>query len=432
MFRRFTDRVTAAVYGDASSETAGKVRALQSMGFDAASARNALAETGGDVDSAAVLLLRSPSPSMPVHVPSNNNQDEAMRNAMEESLQTEDQRLYRQAQEASLQPPRAQQQPQKKHISVTTNRQPPASTAAATKSGQAAASRATTRGKSNHSLIQEHHPNVKVPTKLEDKSKEEQITRNANRVKGHPAAVDTLYKALTALRNDPNNQKFRRIDKSNPGYQRSLAPAPGAEALLLNMNFTQFGPKTLVLDRSRVDPVLLFLGISALEEARNSVEYQEAKRQIQFTTELKAIHLQVNSSVEEAVKRANFISACPTEPPAGRGARVQVGFGEDTIRRRFDGDDVLQDVLNWLGGHGSVIPDKLLSRDWCLVDMNRYPISPIDVQVNVDKTLQYVGFWPSGKLEIRPSPVSWLDRSDHGTLMGSSRGLGAAPSDTLR
>ena len=111
---------------------------------------------------------------------------------------------------------------------------------------------------------------------------------------------------------------------------------------------------------------------------------------------------------------------------------VQVGFGEDTIRRRFDGDDVLQDVLNWLGGHGSVIPNKLLSRDWCLVDMNRYPISPIDVQVNVDKTLQYVGFWPSGKLEIRPSPVSWLDRSDHGTLMGSSRGLGAAPSDTLR
>jgi hypothetical protein len=80
------------------------------------------------------------------------------------------------------------------------------------------------------------------------------------------------------------------------------------------MNFTQIG-NTLVLDRSRVDPALLFLGISALEDARKSSEYQEAKRQIQFTNEIKTIHLQVNSSEQEALMRANFISKCPTEPP---------------------------------------------------------------------------------------------------------------------
>lgn len=428
MFRRFTDRVTAAVLGDTSSSgTEDKVRVLQAMGFDAMSARNALAQTNGDVDDAAVLLLRQPS-QQSHQVPFSDNMDEAMRNAVEESLQTEDQRLYRQAQEASLQQPRVARP--KQTTSTTTIGPTRLTTAAAAKSGQAAVSRAvnpTNRSRTIH----EHHPNVKIPSKLEDKSKEEQILRNVDRLKSHPTAVDTLYKALTALRTDPNNQKFRRIDKSNPGYQRSVASAPGAEALLLVMNFTQIG-NTLVLDRSRVDPALLFLGISALEDARKSSEYQEAKRQIQFTNEIKTIHLQVNSSEQEALMRANFISKCPTEPPGGRGALVQVGFGDETIKRRFDGDDVLQDVVNWLGGHGSAIPDKLLTREWCLVDKNRFPISPIDVKLNLDKTLQYVGFWPSGKLEIRPSPISWLDGTANTTLLGSSRGLGAAPSDTLR
>lgn len=428
MFRRFTDRVTAAVLGDTSSSgTEDKVRVLQAMGFDAMSARNALAQTNGDVDDAAVLLLRQPS-QQSHQVPFSDNMDEAMRNAVEESLQTEDQRLYRQAQEASLQQPRVARP--KQTTSTTTIGPTRLTTAAAAKSGQAAVSRAvnpTNRSRTIH----EHHPHVKIPSKLEDKSKEEQILRNVDRLKSHPTAVDTLYKALTALRTDPNNQKFRRIDKSNPGYQRSVASAPGAEALLLVMNFTQIG-NTLVLDRSRVDPALLFLGISALEDARKSSEYQEAKRQIQFTNEIKTIHLQVNSSEQEALMRANFISKCPTEPPGGRGALVQVGFGDETIKRRFDGDDVLQDVVNWLGGHGSAIPDKLLTREWCLVDKNRFPISPIDVKLNLDKTLQYVGFWPSGKLEIRPSPISWLDGTANTTLLGSSRGLGAAPSDTLR
>ena len=433
MFRRFTERVTAAVLGDpSSSETEDKIRVLQTMGFEETNARNALAQANGDVDNAAVLLLRSPQPAHFRAPPSSNNMDVAMRNAMEESLQTEEQRLYRQAQEASLQPPESvRQKPQPRAKAMPRNRQ---TTAAANRAAEAASMRSTDpsiRSKNSRSPIHEHHPDVKVPTKLEDKSKEEQILRNVNRVKGYPSAVDTLYKALTALQADPSNPKFRRIDKSNPGYQRSLAVAPGAEALLLVMNFVPVGT-TLVLDRSRVDPALLFLGISVLEGARNSVEYVEAKRLIQFTNELKAIHMEVNSSEQEALKRAGLIAKCPSEPPGGRGALVQVGFGEATIKRRFDGDDVLQDVVNWLGGHGSAIPDKLLTREWCLVDKNRFPISPIDVQVNLDKTLQYVGFWPSGKLEIRPSPVSWLDGTDVASRVGSSRALGAAPSDTLR
>lgn len=436
MFRKFADKLTSAVLGDGNG-TEDKVRTLKAMGFEAAQARRALEATNGDIDRAAELMLSG----APSHRPTTTttaghraaptaNQDQAMRNAMEESRQSEEQRMYRMAQEASLQPAAQKKQAPKRTTQV--KKQAPDRTVATNRAGNAATSRATNRTKNNHSPIQEHHPNVKVPTKLEDKSKEEQVLRNVDRVKGHPAAVDTLYKALTALRDNPNNQKFRKIDKSNPGYQRSLANAPGAEALLLAMNFNQMGPNTLVLDRSRVDPALLYLGISALESAKSSIEYREAKRQIQFEKELKEISLLVNSSENEALQRADFSSKCPTEPPGGRGALIQVGFGGETIKRRYDGDDVLKDVINWLGGHGSVIPEKLLSREWCLVDMNRYPVSQIDCEVNMDKTLQYVGFWPSGKLEIRPSPVSWLDGTDNQNVLGSTRGLGAAPKDTLR
>jgi len=288
----------------------------------------------------------------------------------------------------------------------------------------------TAAGKS----IGKYHPNVKVPTKLEDKSKEEQILRNVDRVKSHPSAVDTLYKALSALRNDPNSARFRKLDKSSSGYQRSVASAPGAEALLLTMNFTTNTSDTfLMMDRTRVDPALLYLGISALENAKNSTEYKEAKRLLQFQKEISNIKFSVNSSESEAVLRAGFISKCPTEPSDGRGALMMVTLGDEIVKRRFDGDDTIQDILNWLGGHGSIIPENLLSREWCLIDKNQYPSNPIDCDANKKRTLQYVGFWPSGKLEIQPSPISWLEGSDDEKIIaGSSRGLGAAPKDALR
>merc|ERR1712137_952831 len=105
------------------------------------------------------------------------------------------------------------------------------------------------------------------------------------------------------------------------------------------------------------------------------------------------------------------------------------------IRRRFDGDDILLDVIHWIGAHGSVIPENIASRKWSLVDMNRYPVTPIDISKLEQKTLQYIGCWPCGRLEIRPSPPEWKNNSmedSNDTLMvGSSRGLGAATSTML-
>jgi hypothetical protein len=60
-------------------------------------------------------------------------------------------------------------------------------------------------------LSSHHHPDVKLIPKLQDKSKGEQIMRCTDRMKNSPAAVETLLKALSAARQNPDTDKFRHI-----------------------------------------------------------------------------------------------------------------------------------------------------------------------------------------------------------------------------
>jgi len=273
---------------------------------------------------------------------------------------------------------------------------------------------------------------------MKDKTKEEQILRCTKRLSPHPLAVDTLIRSLNAIRTNPSDSKYRKIDKNNPGYKRALHDVPGAHDLLLAVNFRpgRNDKNELIMHAAEVDYALLYLATSALEKVKDSsVEYRDAKRLRQFDEEVRRIQAGSDVSGEEAIKRAGFIAKCPTEPLQGAGALLQLSIGNDIkLQRRFDGDDVLQDVIHWIaGGCGSIIPDKLSSREWCLVDLNRYPIVPIDIKANKDRTLQFIGCWPSGMLAVRPSNDDWREEQivAGGDKMGSSRGLGAAPSSAL-
>lgn len=400
MFRRFTDRLNSAA--SSVMVDSRRVQTLTSLGFDSDSATNALHATNGDVDRAAELLLAQAGVAANSPVTHQQDDEATLHRVMQESLELEERRR------------------------LAAN---PTRTAATHKAGEAAALRA--KGKKPVSSFSAHHPDVKIIPRMQDKSKEEQILRCADRLRSHPQAVDTLHRALTAIQSNPDSSKLRKVDKTTAGYKRSLENVPGAEDLMLAMNFRQSGTHALVLDRAMVDPALLYLGISALEQIKLTPEYKLAKRKAIFEKAVQEVRLTADTSEMEAIERADFMSKCPSEPDSGRGALMQVKMANETVRRRFDGDDTLMDVLNWLGGHGSVIPGKIFSREWSLVDLNRYPSVPIDCEANKGQTLQYIGCWPSGKLEIVPSTDEWEKGMSSDQRPGSSRGLGSAPSDVL-
>lgn len=405
---------------ESSNTLEGNTNRLEQMGFDRTQAQNALVATNGNLEEATNILLTNAS----------------MEASSQSTSGVQEGSNYNEEEEAQL--ARAIQQSLISPKSSTGGQTPPLRSAASLKAGKAAAVRAEhaskrfgangklLTGKSTNrnsektssnsyqssSLLNTlsydcdkklslTHPTLKIPQNLQDKSKLEVIQRSTKRLAPHAHAVDTLLKALLHIKKEPMNPKYKKINKTSTGYKSSLQNVPGVLDFLKSMNFDEsYGTSELILHQ--VDQALLYLGISSLEKVRESEEYLSNKRYIQFLKEIQNVIDGANvPEEEEVVKRAGFLSKCPAEPSSGSGALLQVKVGNEKISRRFDGDDVLFDVINWIGGHGSVIPGMILSQKWSLVDLNQYPNTDIDVKFNLDKTLQSIGCWPSGKFEIR-------------------------------
>merc|ERR1711966_31165 len=118
--------------------------------------------------------------------------------------------------------------------------------------------------------------------------------------KPHVMAVDTLLRVLTSVRTSPDNPKFRTIDRSNGNYVKFVRDKPGAEDLLLAMNYHHISCNNeLRLERHLVDDALLYLGISALEQMRKSDEYIEGKKTRAFHTEMRRVAKQNGRAMQQ-------------------------------------------------------------------------------------------------------------------------------------
>jgi len=310
---------------------------------------------------------------------------------------------------------------------ATTPRRPPPS-AASKKAGQAALARfeqpnkIQTKEKALHS-----HPTVKMPKTMDQHEKEKVILRCAERVAPNALAVDTLLKSLQQLQKDPKNPKFRSINTASAGFQRTLN-VPGTLDFFKAMGYHPTPGNHKLLELSYVDPAVLYLGVSALEQIQlTSEDYQQAKATISFDKEIQEIL--ADSSSAEIARRAELQKKLPPERTGG-GGNISIELGSNKkIQRRFDGDDCLEDVLNWLGSHASILPQKLLQQEWYLVDRNYAEPIAYNITELQPRTLQYIGCWPSGRLAIVPLKPK---TSSSGKLDTSSRALGAAPVSVLK
>merc|ERR1712107_520426 len=208
------------------------------------------------------------------------------------------------------------------------------------------------------------------------------------------------------------------------------------------------GPqKRKMLALSHFDSTVFNFAISVLERIQtNSPEYAKHKALRTFQKEIDNCLVSNSNSDTEALARERYLSKLPREPSNG-GSPITVEFGlavrntvndgnngidggtankmaaADTtanskeyttttttkkITRGFDHDDTLGDVVNWLGGQASAIPNKLRTGEWTISDRNRmgseesYNYHRLDVSELSDKTLHYIGCWPSGRIAIVP------------------------------
>lgn len=60
-------------------------------------------------------------------------------------------------------------------------------------------------------------------------------------------------------------------------------------------------------------------------------------------------------------------------------------------------------AVQWLGSLGSVVPDKLLTGEWQLVDNSLYPQKYLTVGKHLDSTLHSMNWFPSAELLVKPS-----------------------------
>lgn len=380
MFRKIANRVNSVF----SSTEDNDVSQLAAMGFSAEQSRNALESTNGDITQAANLLLVSGSDSISsstatsprqIHAhsqaTSNNNADSDLQKALKESLDMHKKQVNK----------------KKEVIDLT---------------------------KAKKKL-----PNQKLPPKLTDKSKEEQISRCVSRLQTYPRAVDTLLIALTAIRDDPGNQKYRSIDTTTPGYKETLLNVPGAQDLLLCCRFQKQG-QYLKLDRFQIDLALLWLAVSSLQNATSSQEYISGKQLINF-------HKTLQQMLEYNVYNPSIdTSKLSSEPDTTQNSSLIHLQFTDTIthKRRFHPDDTLQDIITWIGTLASQVPNKIKSDEWVLVDKAFSPPRAIPTNTAMfRKTLQTLGWWPSCKLQILMKDMVVEDTNLH---FGNERGLGVA------
>jgi hypothetical protein len=303
------------------------------------------------------------------------------------------------------------------------------------------------------------HPKVQMPKRLSQHDQEDIILRCANRVSPYSLSVDTLLRSLKTIQSNPGNRKFHTVNTSTVAFQRSLN-APGVLDLLKAVNFHHHSPNNnfennnQILTLSHYDAAAFYLGISALEQIQQtSPEYARHKALRLFQKELAPALKKKDDDdddddddKEEASARKRYISKLPSEPvTGGQGSQITVEFGINMsnyiannnnnnnnntdnnndnnieqlmkISRRFDHDDILGDVINWLGGQASVIPSKLETGKWSLVDRNKhgseedYNYHRLDVSELSNKTLQYIGCWPSGRIAIVPSLKDFYEKT---------------------
>jgi hypothetical protein len=245
-------------------------------------------------------------------------------------------------------------------------------------------------------------------------SAEERVHNCARRLAGRAEAVDVLIASLQRVLQNPENEKYRRVNPKNPAFARTVGSTPGGVDFLIAVGYEPMHGQLVLMQR---DPALLWLGKASLEAARDSDAYLGAKETLQVSKALEQSVLAY--SEEEEKRRGAFARRVPPEPTEGSAGSLKLGvhLGDSSNWRRFEHDCTLEDVLNYVQSLRGcpVVRDATELR---VANVTTRPPKMFDVRAQLGLTLKNLGLWPSGQVRCR---VDGPDEAFDAAMMGIVR-----------
>lgn len=236
----------------------------------------------------------------------------------------------------------------------------------------------------------------------------------AVKLSAFPLALDMLVFILQTLidktkANEPIDKKFREIKATTEKFKASVGKSEEwGDELLKLAGFERAGEWYRL---TYIDPGKLWICKSILEAEKDSTLYKFEKQKVIFEKLMKD---SINDfSTEEAGRRAEMGLRVPPEPTEGsmNSSRIFVFLGSKMVKRLFNGDDMLHEVLMWIGAnYGSMIPEKLQERQYELINKSLYPGKPIDYNKESNNTLYGLQLTPSAELHIQLSGMFEAER----------------------
>jgi len=213
-----------------------------------------------------------------------------------------------------------------------------------------------------------------------------------------PDSVDILITSIGRVLAHPHEAKYKRVPLSNSKFKTHVADAPGGLELLRAVGYER-EDNALVLQRH--DEALLTMGLSALEAARRSTSYLDAKSEqmlVKALQESKSEWTEAERSRRDAAARR-----VPNEPPEGAAGNtllcIHLGDSNDKNRcmwRRFESCNTLEEVVAYVE---SQTPFQI-GTNAELIDVTLATPKPLG-RDNYGRTLQVLDLWPSGHIRVR-------------------------------
>jgi len=238
-------------------------------------------------------------------------------------------------------------------------------------------------------------------------SREERIRKCAALLANTPAALDILEISLSKVIAKPNDERLRKVNLQGI-FRVKVAEKNAAGVELLYA--CGYEPMHGYLVLQKHDAAILSFALNELSAARSLSTYVSAKSALDG--ELARQQASVQDATAAASRRATFLAKVPDEPnpdECGRASTACVisvrvatmkggALPQDQPRvatRRFDADNTLTDLLNYIRSLPAV-PEGALTVE----NVTTRPARAFDPEREGGMSLYALDLWPRGQVQV--------------------------------